>query len=299
MKRRDFIKTTALTAVAISASGFVRFDGERYTGDCETTSDVLGPFYRPNSPVRNNLRIEGQHGELTELRGYIRHNDCSTPYNKAKVELWHCDMNGVYDNQSPDFRYRGTTFTDDKGFYSFQTIFPVSYGGEGFIRPAHFHLLITAEGYQPLVTQLYFNGDKHIKDDVYASSPNAKRRILNVEKDKKGITTVRYDVGMSKVLHLEAASIDKLAGKYIGRIDKKKTAEIFNFENRLWKKNEAFGDRFEYIGNNVFEEANNPAGFYWNLEFNILESNVVELTERFIDVDLSKKEFIYLKDNTG
>jgi catechol 1,2-dioxygenase len=296
MKRRDFIKTTALSAVAISASGFIRFDGERYIGDCETTSDILGPFYRPNSPVRNDLRVKGQPGELTELRGYIHHNDCSTPYKNAKVELWHCDANGVYDNQSAEFRYRGTTFSDEKGFYSFKTIFPVAYGGQGFIRPAHFHLVITADGYQPLVTQLYFSGDKHIKDDVYASSPTAKRRILNVEKDSKGVTMVRYDVGMSKVLHLEAGSIDKLVGKYIEQNDKNKIAEIFNFQNRLWKKNEAYGDKFEYIGNNIFEEASNPAGFYWNLEFKMLASGSIELTERFVDVDLSKKEFIYLKE---
>lgn len=295
MKRRDFIKTTALSAVAISSSGFIYFDGERSIGDCETTSDILGPFYRPNSPVRNNLRIKGQPGELVNLSGYIKHNDCSTPYNNAKVELWHCDVNGVYDNQTSEFRYRGTTFTNEKGFYSFQTIFPVAYGGEGFIRPAHFHLVITAGGYQPLVTQLYFNGDKHIKDDAWASSPNAKRRILNVEKDNNGITIVKYDVGMSKVLHIEAASIDKLVGKYVEHNDKKKIAELFNFENRLWKKNEAFGDKFEYTGNNIFEEANNPTGIYWNLEFKMLPSGSIELTERFIDVDLSRKEFVYLK----
>ena len=296
MKRRDFIKTTALSAVAVSASGFIHFDGERSIGDCETTSDILGPFYRPNSPVRNNLRIKGQPGELVNLSGYIRHNDCSTPYNNAKVELWHCDVNGVYDNQSSEFRYRGTTFSDEKGLYSFQTIFPVAYGGEGFIRPAHFHLVITAAGYQSLITQLYFNGDKHIKDDAWASSPNAKKRILNVEKDSNGITVVKYDVGMSKVLHLEAASIDKLVGKYVERNDKKKITELFNFENRLWKKNEAFGDKFEYTGNNIFEEANNPTGLYWNLEFKILPSGSIELTERFTDVVLSKKEFVYLKD---
>ena len=236
MKRRDFIQTTMLSAVAISASGFIKFDGKQYIGDCETTSDILGPYYRPNSPVRNNLRIKGDTAEPVELSGYIKHNDCSTPYKNAKVELWHCDVKGVYDNQSEEFRYRGTTFTDDKGFYSFQSTFPVAYAGEGFIRPAHFHLMITAEGYQPLITQLYFKGDKHIKDDIYASSPNAQRRILDVEKMQDGNTKVKYDVSMSEVLHLEAASIDKLVGKYIQTNNQNKIIELFNFENRIWKK---------------------------------------------------------------
>ena len=75
-------------------------------------------------------------------------------------------------------------------------------------------------------------------------------------------------------------------------------AELFNFENRLWKKNEAFGDKFEYKGKNVFEEANNPEGFYWTLEFKMMPAGAIELTERLVDVDLSIKEFIYLKDKT-
>lgn len=296
MRRRDFLRSTALSAVAISTSGFICFDGKKFTGDCETTSDILGPFYRPGSPVRNNLRIKGDADELAELSGYIMHNDCRTPYKNAKVELWHCDVKGVYDNQSEEYRYRGTTFTDEKGFYTFQTIFPVAYGGEGFIRPAHFHLMITADGYQPLITQLYFKGDQHIEKDAYASSPTAKKRILDVEKMQEGAIKVRYDVGMSEVLHLEAASIDKLVGKYTQTTDKKKAIELFNFQNRLWKKNEAFGDKFEYIGNNIFEEANNPANYYWRLEFKILSNGTVELTESFIDVDLSRKVFIYTKN---
>jgi catechol 1,2-dioxygenase len=106
---------------------------------------------------------------------------------------------------------------------------------------------------------------------------------------------VRYDVGMSKILHVEAASIDKLTGKYTEVNDEKKTAEIFNYQNRVWKKNEAFGDKFEYVGNNTFEESNNPPNLYWKLEFKMLPSGSIELTESFTDVDFSKKVFVYQK----
>ncbi len=295
MKRKDFITNTALTAIAISTSGFIKFNGKNFEGDCETTTDVLGPFYRPGSPLRNNLIIKGEAGEPVELSGFIKHKDCTTPYKNAKVELWHCDSKGIYDNQSSDFRYRGTTMADEKGFYSFKTILPVAYGGEGFIRPAHFHLMITAEGYQPLVTQLYFNGDAHIKKDPYASSPKAKQRILTVQK-KNGTTKVNYDVSMSDVLHLEAATIDKLTGTYTQTAGKKKTVELFKYENRLWIKNEAFGDKFEYAGNNTFEEAGNPSGHFWKIQFEILPGGDIQFTESYIDSDLSKKALVYKKD---
>ena len=100
MKRRTFLSQTILTALAVSATGFIRFDGQRYVGDCETTSDVLGPFYRPDSPVRESLRIKGEKGDPIELIGKRLHDDCMTPYKKAKIELWHCDGDGNYDNET-------------------------------------------------------------------------------------------------------------------------------------------------------------------------------------------------------
>ena len=106
MQRRLFIKNTALSAVAISAFGFVRLEDDHYVGDCETTSDILGPFYRPGSPVRNDLLVAGDNGHAVQLSGTIKHNDCVTPYANAKIELWHCDPKGVYDNASQEFRYR-------------------------------------------------------------------------------------------------------------------------------------------------------------------------------------------------
>ncbi len=297
MKRSTFIKDTALSAMAVSAFGFLRFDGNKYIGDCETTTDILGPFYRPGSPVNNNLLIKGEHGSPVQLSGVIRHDDCKTPYANAKIELWHCDVNGIYDNTSDEFRYRGTTYTDEKGNYSFTTILPVAYDtGVGLIRPAHFHLMITATGYQSLVTQLYFTGDKYIPKDPYAASAKAKSRILKVQELKNGTKKVMYDISMAEKLLLESATIDKLTGTYTNTADSKKTIDFFKTDNALWMKNEAFGNKFEYTGNNSFEEANNPQGYYWKLEFEFGGQGVVKLTESYIDTDKSKKISVYQKN---
>src|SRR5580693_5684631 len=104
MQRRSFIKNAAFGAIAVSTSGSIRFDGEKYIGDCETTTDIIGPYYRPDSPVRNNFVIKGEPGILVELSGIVKHNDCATPYKKAKVELWHCANDGLYDNESNEYR---------------------------------------------------------------------------------------------------------------------------------------------------------------------------------------------------
>ncbi|MFT3910274.1 MAG: hypothetical protein QM737_12665 [Ferruginibacter sp.] len=297
MLRRNFIKNTALCAVAVSASGFIRFDGKRYVGDCETTTDILGPYYRPNSPVRTNLVIPGETGDAIELSGVVNHNDCITPYKNAKVELWHCSGKGVYDNASEEYRYRGTTYTDDKGRYSFNTILPVPYDiGEGKFRPAHFHMMITAEGYQPLVTQLYFTGDAHIAEDESASAPAAKKRILDIKKAGDGSKKVVYNVGMSEKLSVEPASIEKLTGVYINEKDEKDKIEFFKSNNMLWIKNEVFGMGLNYTGDNSFEYPGLAKG-NWTMHFEIMASGSVKLTQTYVDTKGKKEVAISFKKN--
>ncbi|MCZ2471379.1 catechol 1,2-dioxygenase [Aquirufa ecclesiirivi] len=297
MQRRTFIKNSTLFAAVVSTNGFIHFDGHHFVGDCETTSDILGPYYRPNSPLRNNLIIKGQVGNPIELSGIIKHKDCITPYKNAKIELWHCDSKGVYDNTSSEYRYRGTSYSDENGQYSFKTILPVPYdAGGGHIRPAHFHLMITAEGYQPLVTQLYFSGDAHIPKDMYASSKDAKNRILDTETLKDGSKKVLYHVSMSKTLNAEAAAIDKLTGLYTDLKDKSKKIELFTKNKCLWMKNEVFGENFEYVGNNTFEYPAMPKGMYATLIFEIMPNEAIKLTYNYVDDDLVKHSSVSIKE---
>ncbi len=296
MQRRIFIKNMAISALAVSAFGFIRFDGNHFTGDCETTSDILGPFYRPNSPKRNNLLIPGEKGHKLELSGIIKYNDCITPYKNARIELWHCDSNGVYDNTTDDFRYRGTTYSGENGQYSFKTILPVPYDiGNGQIRPSHFHMMITAEGYQPLITQLYFFGDEHIATDTSASSPTAKRRILEIQEKSDNSSKVLYDVSMSPKLLIEPVALDKLTGTYEHSTNKTKKLTLFKNEQSLWMKNEVFGISFLYVGNNTFEYPGSPEGFEQNLHFNTLSSGAVQLTLNYIDDNKVKHHVVYKK----
>lgn len=286
MKRRSFLTSSVLSAIAVSTSGFVRFDGKRFVGDCETTSDVLGPFYRPDSPIRNNLVIKGEKGNPIKLFGKIKHDDCTTPYKNAKIELWHCDNAGVYDNESADFKYRGTAYSDNKGSYSFKSILPVPYGSGDNYRPAHFHLMISAEGYQPLVTQLYFVGDPWLEKDSSSSSPTAKRRILEVQNLKDGGKEVAFDVSMAKKLAAEPAALDRLVGIYINEKDANKKTQLFRKDNQLWVKGDKlngmpFGDSFEYIKNNTFTIPGLPPKYQLLIIFEIMPSGTVKMTETF------------------
>jgi catechol 1,2-dioxygenase len=293
MERRTFIKNTSLFAIAVSTTGFIRFDGKNYVGNCETTSDILGPFYRPDSPLRSNLTIVGDLGEAIELTGKIYHKDCSTPYKKAKIELWHCDGKGVYDNSSDQYSYRGTSFSDENGNYSFQTILPVPYEiGGGNFRPAHFHIMISADGYQPLVTQLYFTGDSNISKDGSASLPTAKKRILDVETLKNNTKKVVFNVGMSESLAAEPTSIDKLVGIYIDEKKPGNKKEFFKKDNLLWVKNELFGLNLDYIGNNTFQFP----GMSMKFHFEIVDSEAAKLTISKVNEKGKKETKVLLRE---
>lgn len=265
MQRRNFIKNTALCAVAVSATGFVRFNGNNFEGDCETTTDILGPFYRPDAPVRTNLRIKNAVGQPIVLSGQVKHKDCTTPLKNACVELWHCDGTGVYDNDSPDFKYRAKAYCDDNGNYSFKTILPVPYEiGGGIARPAHFHLLISAEGYQGLITQLYFTGDKYLSKDASSSSPSAKKRILDI-KVKNGEKAVSFNVTMMEKIPASATVIEQLSGTFVNNNDKIKEVTFYRKGNLLWIKNTSSingGYPLHYNGHNTFEDYGPDAGTY-------------------------------------
>ena len=278
MKRRDFAKLSGLGAVVFSTTGFVRFNGTSYEGDCITTTDILGPFYRPNSPERGNLVIRGIPGDIVQLSGTIRKKDCQTPHKNAKVELWHCSSDEIYDNDSDEFRYRGTTHCDENGRYEFTTQMPVPYdAGGGLIRPAHFHLLVSAEGYQSLITQIYFHGDSYLDKDPWAAAAKSQGRVLDVteEGSKKKIV---FDCNMNDRLKASYSSLNRIVGKY--KNDQSDNVdEYFEKDGLLWQRNEVFGESYNYIGENTFEYDGMPKGSYRRLQFELNKNGSVLLNE--------------------
>src|SRR5438309_3799866 len=127
MHRRTFIKDTGKLAVAISVFGSIKLDNGQFVGDTPTTTDILGPYYRPGAPFRSNINPPGFSGELLHFSGTIFKEDGRTPFENALIEIWQCDANQHYDNTSEDYRYRGAQRTDSKGKYSFITTQPVPY----------------------------------------------------------------------------------------------------------------------------------------------------------------------------
>ncbi len=197
MNRKEFLIAGSLSAFSVSIFGNVKPKGNDFEGDCETTNDILGPFYRPDVPVRNDLTAKDLKGTVVELKGKVFRGDCTTPIENAMVEIWHCNTDGEYDNESKHFHLRGKWLTDEKGNYSFKTILPGKYLNGSQYRPAHIHFRVTAEGSRELISQLYFQGDPHITNDPWASKKEAERRILPIAlEDIHGNLSVVFDISL-------------------------------------------------------------------------------------------------------
>jgi protocatechuate 3,4-dioxygenase beta subunit len=132
-----------------------------HDGDVPTRPEIEGPFFKPASPLRSDLREPGLAGRPVELSGYVLTRACR-PVAGALVDLWHADDQGDYDNKG--FRLRGHQFADAKGRYAFKTILPGLYPG----RTRHFHVKIQAAAESPvLTTQLYFPDEPRNREDDF------------------------------------------------------------------------------------------------------------------------------------
>lgn len=196
MDRKKFIITSSLTVIGLSTFGtIVKLPNGKFEGDCETTNDILGPFYRPAAPIRSDLTYEGLVGTKIKLKGKVYGSDCVSILKGAMVEVWHCNAEGEYDNESENFNQRARFFTNENGEYSFVTIFPGKYLNGELYRPAHIHYRVTEENSKELVSQIYFKGDPHIVKDPWASKKKAELRIVQITpEDTRGNLVVNFDI---------------------------------------------------------------------------------------------------------
>jgi catechol 1,2-dioxygenase len=154
-------------------------------GQTETTANMLGPFWRTESPsTKNGASIvrSPTPGPPLFVNAVVR-DTTGAPIAEAEVDVWHSSPEGFYENQDPvqaNMNLRGKFRTDADGRIRFRTVRPAGYpipvdGPVGdFIRlqrrhnmrPAHLHFLIYKDGYKTHISQVYVNDDPNLETDV-------------------------------------------------------------------------------------------------------------------------------------
>ncbi|MCJ1479315.1 hypothetical protein MMC13_008000 [Lambiella insularis] len=182
-----------------------------------TSSTILGPFWSPRAPFRENgesiIQDPAPGGHVTLMHGKVTDLDTKKGVAGAVVDIWQASSNGKYDFQDPnnqsDNNLRGKFRTDANGEYHFYCLRPTPYslptdGPAGVLlnlldrhpmRPAHIHLQITHGDYKPVTTQIFPDDDPYLTtDSVFAVKDDLVVKFTPLEGDKKATKELNYNV---------------------------------------------------------------------------------------------------------
>ncbi|HEY0910645.1 MAG TPA: intradiol ring-cleavage dioxygenase, partial [Bradyrhizobium sp.] len=150
-----------------------------------TDTTVLGPFFVQAAPEKKlgDDISGGMEGDPMIVTGSVSTPD-GRPIANATIDVWHSDDDGYYDVQQLDkighLAMRARFQADADGRFRFWSIKPAAYpiphdGPVGEMleaqgrhpwRPAHVHFMISAPGFEQLVTHVFVAGDKYLDSDV-------------------------------------------------------------------------------------------------------------------------------------
>jgi len=201
-KRQEFILLSDVLGLSMMC---VALNHKTAPGATEAT--VLGPFFAHGAKEYGygaDLR-EGctQKGEDVWVSGRILTLD-GKPVPNAALDIWQAKADGIYDLQTDgEFELRGRVKANEKGEYAFASYKPKFYSipmdgpvGElvrnttnNHMRPAHMHAIVSAPGFQQVITHVFVEGDPHLDGDaVYAVKDSlvAKyKKVNNPDEAKK------------------------------------------------------------------------------------------------------------------
>lgn len=176
--RQEFI----LLSDALGVSMLVDAINHRFPGDATETT-VLGPFFIKEAPELplGAVISRPEDGPALLIEGSVRSLD-GTPLIGASVDIWHADADGYYDVQldASELSSRVRVRTDEQGRFRVFGAVPAAYPipndgpvgqmleaqGRHPYRPAHVHFMISAPGYEHLVTHLFLADSDYLDSDV-------------------------------------------------------------------------------------------------------------------------------------
>lgn len=230
MKRRDFLQQSSLGLAMLGVSGLVlradarptprsldadaaeatlsslqqAFDDKSKVDLKPTVARDLGPFYRSGAPFRAKLTPPFEPGTVLVVTGRIWSFETKKPLANATLDLWQVDnQTRDYSAGNGDFKNRARLFTDENGYFEFETVHPVPYSpSANFWRSPHIHFIAVAQGHKRLVSEMFFKGDqKQDVDPLFHAS-------LAVAAERKTVNGKEYETAVFDIV-LEAGQRQK------------------------------------------------------------------------------------------
>jgi hydroxyquinol 1,2-dioxygenase len=190
-KRQEFVLLSDTLGASMQT---IAVNNQAYRGATEAT--VFGPFFADDAPkveLGGDISF-GAKGQPAWIEGTVTDTD-GQPVPNARIEVWECDEDGLYDVQYGDDRTsaRAHLFTNERGEYRFWGLTPVPYPiphdgpvgkmleavGRSPVRAAHLHFMVTAENLRTLVTHIFVEDDPQlaIGDSVFGVKDSLIKRF--------------------------------------------------------------------------------------------------------------------------
>jgi hydroxyquinol 1,2-dioxygenase len=185
-KRQEFILLSDVLGLSMMV---VALNHKTAPGATEAT--VLGPFfahgakeYGYGADLREGATMKG---EDVWVSGRVLSVD-GKPIPDAALDIWQAKADGIYDLQTEgEFELRGRVKTNDRGEYAFASYKPKFYSipmdgpvgdlvratGNHHMRPAHMHAIVSAPGYQQVITHVFVDGDPYLDGDAVFAVKNS------------------------------------------------------------------------------------------------------------------------------
>ena len=203
-KRQEFILLSDVLGLSMM---IVALNHKTAPGATEAT--VLGPFYahgakeyESGADLREGCTLKGEDvwvsGRVTSVDGM--------PIPGAMLDIWQAKADGIYDLQTDgEFELRGRVKANAKGEYAFKSYKPKFYSipvdgpvgdlvratGNHHMRPAHMHAIVSAPGYQQVISHVFVEGDPYLDDDAVFAVKNSLianyKKLADADAKKLGL----------------------------------------------------------------------------------------------------------------
>lgn len=206
ISRREFSRALGLAGGTVLVTPMVVHAGAPSPGQTE------GPFYpvvQQDDRDMDLTQIEGREGratgEVIRVRGRVLDTE-GRELVGATVDVWQANHYGRYSHPDdrnpnpldPNFQGWGIVQTNSCGTYGFKTIKPGHYKiGRNATRCRHIHFKVSHPDRKALTTQMYFEGDPMMADDVVLNgTPEELRQLLIAHEShpKDGIAVYTWDI---------------------------------------------------------------------------------------------------------
>jgi hydroxyquinol 1,2-dioxygenase len=206
-KRQEFILMSDVLGLSMMV---VALNHKTAPGATEAT--VLGPFfahgakeYGYGADLREGATMKGDDVWVTgKVLEVDKDGVSGKPIPNAALDIWQAKADGIYDLQTEgEFELRGRVKANAQGEYAFASYKPKFYSipmdgpvgdlvratSNNHMRPAHMHAIVSAPGYQQVITHVFVEGDPYLDGDAVFAVKNSLvgkyKKVNNAAEAKK------------------------------------------------------------------------------------------------------------------